>query len=347
MKEDINRIDISEFRKKGYLQEINRRFLHPLGLALEIEMDKNTGVEKLGGIWDYRDDDEGIYYDIKNSEDNSRVERFLNNKSFIDNEFETRVKKREEALGFNIEPIEPKKAKKRVVILTGAGISKESGIPTFRDAEESLWNNYRLEDVATAGALKKNPKLVLEFCNKLRADFKSCEPNKAHLDLVELEKYYHVDILTQNVDYLHESAGSSNVIHLHGSLTEARTNENPGDVYNTGYKDINVGDLGDDGNQLRPNIVLFGENLPNLEEAENIVKEADFFIIIGTSLEVYPVSGFHTLLRKGTPIYVVDPKKPGIIMNKYKAVHIKEVATIGVAQVVSKLIKEAKEDFEV
>ena len=167
---------------------------------------------------------------------------------------------------------------KRIVILTGAGISKESGIDTFRDSKESLWNNHKVEEVATPMAFLRDPEMVLEFYNQRRRILGEVEPNQAHIDLVNLEDYYDVQIITQNVDDLHEKAGSSNVLHLHGSLTEAKTNMSPDKIYDIGYDDINMGDVGEDGSQMRPNVVWFGESVTKINDAERLLKTADIYI---------------------------------------------------------------------
>jgi len=234
---------------------------------------------------------------------------------------------------------------KRIVILTGAGISKESGIDTFRDSKESLWNNHRVEDVATPMAFIKDPGMVLEFYNQRRRILGEVEPNQAHYDLVQLENYYDVQIITQNVDDLHERAGSSNILHLHGSLTEAKTNMNPEKIYHIGYEDINLGDTDEEGYQLRPNVVWFGESIPKINDAERLLRSADIFVIIGTSLEVYPASMFHTQIPRGTPIYLIDPNVPNSGSISIKSIEfIQEPATIGVAKLVGELIGKALND---
>jgi NAD-dependent deacetylase len=231
---------------------------------------------------------------------------------------------------------------KRIVILTGAGISKESGIDTFRDSKESLWNNYRVEDVATPIAFLRDPGMVLDFYNLRRRIIGDSQPNQAHLDLVSLEDYYDVQIITQNIDDLHERAGSSNILHIHGSITEAKTDMSPDNIYDIGYNDINLGDVDGDGYQLRPNVVWFGESITKINDAERILKSADIYVIIGTSLEVYPASMFHTKIPRGTPIYLIDPNVPNSGSISVKSIEfIQEPATIGVAKLVGKLIEEA------
>lgn len=233
---------------------------------------------------------------------------------------------------------------KKIVILTGAGISKESGIETFRDSTESLWNNHKVEDVATPMAFIKDPSLVLDFYNQRRQQLLTVQPNQAHIDLVALEQYYDVQIITQNVDDLHERAGSSNILHIHGSLTKAKTNVNPEKSYDIGYNDINLGDLDEEGNQLRPDIVWFGESVPLINDAESISRAADIFIIIGTSLAVYPAAGLVLRASKRIPIYIVDPNTPEGINQQPRVTIIQEAATSGVSKLVAQLIEEAKSE---
>jgi len=234
---------------------------------------------------------------------------------------------------------------KRIVILTGAGISKESGIDTFRDSKESLWNNHKVEDVATPMAFIKDPEMVLDFYNQRRRILAEVEPNQAHIDLVTLEDYYDVQIITQNVDDLHERAGSSNILHLHGSLTEAKTNMDPEKIHDIGYNDINLGDVDEEGYQLRPNVVWFGESVTKINDAERILKTADIYAIIGTSLEVYPASMFHRQIPQGTPIYLIDPNVPSSGAISINSINfIQEPATTGVAKFVGELMKKALED---
>lgn len=236
---------------------------------------------------------------------------------------------------------------KKIVILTGAGISKESGIETFRDSKDSLWNNHKVEDVATPMAFLKDPELVLNFYNQRRQQLATVEPNQAHIDLASLEKYYDVQIITQNIDDLHERGGSTNILHIHGELTKARTNMTPEKTYDIGYNDINIWDLGEDGEQLRPDVVWFGEAVPKLPDAENIARSADIFIIIGTSLNVYPAAGLVNRVSKTSPIYLIDPNVPEGIAPKNRINMIQEPATIGVAKLVGELIEKAQKDEQV
>ncbi|GIL21665.1 MAG: NAD-dependent protein deacylase [Bacteroidota bacterium] len=201
---------------------------------------------------------------------------------------------------------------KKLVVLTGAGISAESGIATFRDAG-GLWEGYKVEDVATPEAWHKNPGLVLDFYNQRRRKAHEVKPNRGHEILAELEKHFDVTIITQNVDDLHERAGSSRVVHLHGSLFEARSTKNPALVYKVKGTELNLGDMCELGSQLRPNIVWFGEAVPMIEVAADIASGADVFLVVGTSMVVYPAAGLIDYVRDHVPKYVVDPKKPEIL----------------------------------
>lgn len=234
--------------------------------------------------------------------------------------------------------------KKRIVVLTGAGVSKESGIPTFRDMTDGLWHQHKIEDVASPMGFLKNPELVLEFYNERRRKLTEVKPNQAHYDLATLEEYYDVKIITQNIDDLHERGGSSNICHIHGEITKARTNMSPDKIYEIGYDDINIGDLGEDGYQLRPDIVWFGESVTRLPEAEKIARSADIFIIVGTSLVVFPAAGLILLAPKTAPIYFVDPTRPDNMMYGDRIKFIQEPATTGVAKVVGELISKALEN---
>ncbi|MCE7864460.1 MAG: NAD-dependent deacylase [Bacteroidetes bacterium CHB5] len=201
---------------------------------------------------------------------------------------------------------------KKLVVLTGAGISAESGIATFRDAG-GLWEGYKVEEVATPEAWHKNPGLVLDFYNQRRRKAHEVKPNRGHEILAELEKHFDVTIVTQNVDDLHERAGSARVIHLHGSLFESRSTKNPALVYKVKGTELNLGDTCELGSQLRPNIVWFGEAVPMMEVAADIASGADVFLVVGTSMVVYPAAGLIDYVRDRVPKYVVDPKKPGIL----------------------------------
>ena len=219
---------------------------------------------------------------------------------------------------------------KKLVVFTGAGISKESGIPTFRDSD-GLWENHSIMDVATPQGWEKNPKLVLNFYNDRRKHLATCEPNDAHKILAELEKDYDVYVITQNIDNLHERGGSTKVIHLHGELTKARNLTND-DIVDIGYEDIIEMD------NLRPHVVWFGENVLNLNEARNITAEADIFVIIGTSLQVFPASQLINYVPDNSPIYVIDPNNVWIpVSRKINTIH--EVASKGTKILREQLMK--------
>lgn len=198
--------------------------------------------------------------------------------------------------------------KKHLVVLTGAGISAESGLKTFRDSD-GLWMGYNVEDVATPLAFKKDPKLVLDFYNMRRKDVAAAQPNGAHIGLAELEKNFDVKIVTQNIDDLHERGGSTNVVHLHGEIFKMRSIADENKIYEI-RSDINVGDVAHDGSQLRPHIVWFEEPVPMIEEAAKIMTEADIFVLIGTSLQVYPAAGLINYVALDVPKYIIDKKIP-------------------------------------
>ncbi len=195
---------------------------------------------------------------------------------------------------------------KKIVVLTGAGMSAESGISTFRDSN-GLWENHDIMEVASPEGWKKNPALVLDFYNKRRAQLKEVKPNKGHEILAELEKNFDVQIITQNVDNLHEKAGSSNILHLHGELVKVRGefSENESIYWET---DIHLGDVNENAEQLRPDIVWFGEQVPAIEEAIPHMENADVVIIIGTSLQVYPAAGLMHYAKSHVPVFYIDPK---------------------------------------
>ena len=195
---------------------------------------------------------------------------------------------------------------KKIVVLTGAGISAESGIKTFRDAD-GLWEGHDIMEVASPIGWKKNPELVLDFYNKRRAQLLMVKPNKAHEILAELEEHFDIHIITQNVDDLHERAGSNKVVHLHGELLKVRSIFNENFVLDWKH-DLNLGDFDLEGNQLRPYIVWFGEDVPMIEHAIEIVETADILIIIGTSLQVYPAAGLMNYVNQNVPVYYIDPK---------------------------------------
>jgi len=219
--------------------------------------------------------------------------------------------------------------KKKIVVFTGAGISAESGIQTFRDSD-GLWEQYDVKDVATIDGWRKDRQLVLKFYNERHKQLDTVEPNSAHYFLAELEKKYDVQIVTQNVDDLHERAGSTNVLHLHGQLTKMRAFNNftvydwPKDF------DIQTDSVDENGDTLRPHIVWFGEAVPNMGKAEKITKEADILIVIGTSLQVYPAANLLYKANFRAPIYYIDPSDSDIGIDIKNFTHIKETATEGV-----------------
>ena len=208
---------------------------------------------------------------------------------------------------------------KRLVVLTGAGVSAESGIRTFRDSN-GLWEEYDVMEVASIEGWHKNPELILRFYNERRKQMFSCEPNKGHLLLAELEKYFEVRIITQNIDNLHEKAGSTQVLHLHGELIKARSSVDPSLIYTIGNKEIRIGDYCDKGSQLRPYIVWFGEAVPAMEEAIPLVESADILCIIGTSLNVYPAAGLLHYAYDNTPVWLIDPAPPLDLPRRVKVI---------------------------
>lgn len=214
---------------------------------------------------------------------------------------------------------------KKIVVLSGAGISAESGIKTFRDAD-GLWEGHDIMEVASPIGWNKNPTLVLDFYNKRRAQLLTVQPNKAHEILAELEKQFNVHIITQNVDDLHERAGSSSILHLHGELLKVRSVANEKNIMHW-KTDVNIGDCDADGNQLRPHIVWFGEAVPLIEKAIEIVESADILIIIGTSLQVYPAAGLMNYVNQNVPVYYIDPKPASIydLPNKLKVLPLSAV----------------------
>ena len=224
---------------------------------------------------------------------------------------------------------------KKLVVLTGAGISAESGIKTFRDSG-GLWEQHDVMDVASIDGWYRNPSLVLEFYNQRRKQLESAQPNRAHVLLAELEKDFDVQIITQNVDNLHERAGSRHVLHLHGELTKVRSSKSTAHVEDIVYREIHPGDLCADGSQLRPHIVWFGEAVPLIEEAERLVSEADIFAVIGTSLNVYPAADRVTSLPQEARAFLIDPNTVARKLPKQFTV-IKENATVGVERMIQLL----------
>jgi len=229
--------------------------------------------------------------------------------------------------------------KKNIVILTGAGISAESGISTFRGAG-GLWEGYDIMEVASPQGYEKNPELVLDFYNQRRKQLLTVQPNAAHTELARLEKYFNMHIITQNVDDLHERGGSTQVLHLHGELRKSRSTAHPELIYD--MKDdaleIKIGDLCEKGSQLRPHIVWFGEAVPKMSEAEAITQQADILIVIGTSLEVYPAALLVHQVGPEIPKYIIDPNIPDVhIPNLTK---IAEKASVGMQQLSKELIEQ-------
>lgn len=226
-----------------------------------------------------------------------------------------------------------------IVILTGAGISAESGLGTFRSSG-GLWEKFKIEDVATPLAWKKNPELVLNFYNERRKQCNIAEPNKAHYALVELSNHFNVSIITQNIDDLHERAGSKNIIHLHGEILKAKTSELTNEYFHI-TKDIKLGDKCDNGKQLRPHVVWFGEAVPEMDNAAQISLTADIFIVIGTSLNVYPAANLINRTKKNCQLILIDPNE--LKIQDSTARIIKENATIGVPMLVQELITKKRE----
>jgi len=228
---------------------------------------------------------------------------------------------------------------KKIVILSGAGMSAESGISTFRDSD-GLWENHRVEDVATFDAWRRNPQMVLDFYNQRRKQLYQVNPNAGHQALVKLERKYDVQVVTQNVDDLHERAGSSRVLHLHGELKKVRSTADESLVYELEGWELKLGDRCEKGSQLRPHIVWFGEAVPMIEKATELVTMADVCIVIGTSLNVYPAAGLIHHVKKGNPVYLIDPKA-NMMQSSRHMVIIAEPAGSGVPKLVEQLLAEA------
>jgi NAD-dependent deacetylase len=232
--------------------------------------------------------------------------------------------------------------KPRLVVFTGAGISAESGIKTFRDTG-GLWEEYNINEVATPQAWEKNKELVLDFYNKRRKQVLESEPNEAHYALVELEKKYDVHIITQNIDDLHERAGSKKVIHLHGEIIKSRSTTDPSLIYKIKGSELKLGDKCEKGSQLRPHIVWFGEMVPQMEVANLIAEKADIFMVVGTSMLVYPAAGLIDYTPENIPKYVIDPSDVKINGIRNLKV-IKEKASVGLAKLAKELLKDAEQD---
>ena len=226
--------------------------------------------------------------------------------------------------------------KKHIVVLSGAGISAESGLKTFRDSD-GLWNGYDVYEVATPGGWRKNPQLVLDFYNDRRRDVAIAKPNAAHTGLASLEKDFDVTIITQNIDDLHERGGSSNVVHLHGEIFKMRSVADINTIYEI-KGDIKIGDMAADGTQLRPHIVWFEEEVPMMEKVVRIVQNADYFAVVGTSLQVYPAASLLQYVPRYAPKYIIDKKSPAI--NNYTNLTVIEMpATEGVQELIKHLYR--------
>ena len=225
-----------------------------------------------------------------------------------------------------------------IVVLSGAGISAESGVPTFRDSD-GLWCNYRVEDVCTPEALENNRDMVIKFYNERRKALDEVQPNAAHLALVKLEKKYNVNIITQNIDDLHERAGSANILHLHGELRKLRCSSNYNHIFDIdGWEEKGDERCVFDGSLLRPHVVFFGESVPNIETASEITQSADIIIVIGTSLQVYPAASLLYYAKNDSKKYLIDPKaSPNQHVNNLTIV--REKATVGVPKIVEELLK--------
>jgi len=226
---------------------------------------------------------------------------------------------------------------KKIVVLTGAGISAESGLKTFRDTD-GLWEGYNIEDVATPEAWRRNPQLVQDFYNMRRKDVLAAKPNAAHIALARLEEQYDVTLITQNIDDLHERGGSTNVLHLHGIITRSQSDINPKLTYPIEGWEIRMGDVCELGSQLRAHVVWFGEDVPMIEVAARICTEADIFILVGSSLAVYPAAGLVNFVPRQTPKYIVDPNIPDV---RSDFTRISEKATAGVPRLVDQLLTAA------
>lgn len=233
--------------------------------------------------------------------------------------------------------------KPKIVVFTGAGVSADSGIATFRDSD-GLWANYRIEEVCTPEALQRDRAKVVEFYNMRRREALSKEPNAGHLAIAAMEEWADVQVVTQNVDNLHERAGSSRVLHLHGELMKLRSERNPNLVYPIEGTEQSLDARAEDGAYLRPYIVFFGESVPMFEPACEIVAEADILIVVGTSLAVYPAASLvHYVRNREVPIFLVDPGTPDTALIRNPLTHIKERGAVGVPMLVEKLRNEFTE----
>jgi len=226
---------------------------------------------------------------------------------------------------------------KNLVVLSGAGISAESGIKTFRDMD-GLWEEYDITEVASPEGWKKDPEKVLRFYNERRRQLLEAEPNEGHRMLKELEQYFNVEIITQNIDDLHERAGSTHVLHLHGELRKARSTADPSLVYDIEGAELNMGDLCEKGSQLRPHVVWFGEPVPALEEAVEIVRHAGLFVIVGTSLNVYPAAGLVQYTPPACRVFVIDPAEVRVHVRR-EVTYIRKKASKGLRELKDLLVR--------
>ncbi len=232
---------------------------------------------------------------------------------------------------------------KKLLVFTGAGMSKESGLATFRDAE-GLWAEHRVEDVCTPEALLHNRRAVIDFYNRRRRELLEAKPHAGHVAIAELERYYDVQIVTQNIDDLHERAGSSKVLHLHGELRKLRSSANANDVYPIAGWEQKMKDCADDGSLLRPYVVFFGEDVPMYQEAIPLMEEADLVVIVGTSLAVSPASYLVAYIRHNVPVWMVDPSPPARCAVPNPIEHIMEGAQLGMQQLRDILVAKAEEE---
>jgi len=226
--------------------------------------------------------------------------------------------------------------KKKLVVLSGAGISQESGLKTFRDMD-GLWENYNVEDVASIDGWRRNPALVMDFYNQRRKQLYDVEPNAAHYGIADLGKWFDVTVITQNVDDLHERAGNTKIIHLHGELKKVRSTIDPDLIYTLDGWELKMGDRCEQGSQLRPHIVWFGEAVPAIYDAIPIVENADIIVVIGTSMAVYPAAGLVHYAKPEAPVFVIDPNRPETALKN--VVYIEEKAGVGVEILTQKLKK--------
>jgi NAD-dependent deacetylase len=232
---------------------------------------------------------------------------------------------------------------KKIVVFTGAGVSADSGIATFRDSD-GLWAQYRIEDVCTPEALQRNRALVVEFYNKRRRELFERKPNAGHYAIAELEKHFDVEVITQNVDNLHEQAGSSSVLHLHGELMKLRSSRNPELIVPIEGWEQPLDATAPDGSLLRPHIVFFGESVPMIEPATALVEKADLLIVVGTSLAVYPAASLVHYARPEVPIILVDPGKPDTRLIRNPLTHIQARSAEGLPRLVEELIREKNKE---